>query len=106
MQSGVASGRHETCRLGQASGKIRETMNHFYVLRSEKDGKLYKGSTSNLTKRLLDHKMGRVFATKSRRPLILIYSESFTTYDEALKREKYSKTLRGGKKLKKLFDNL
>ena len=81
-------------------------MNHFYVLRSEKDNKLYKGSTSDLTKRLLDHKMGRVIATKNRRPLQLIYTEEFATYNEALAREKDSKTLKGGKKLKGIIDCL
>lgn len=81
-------------------------MNHFYVLRSEKDGKLYKGSTSRLNSRLADHNMGRVIATRHRKPLQLIYSEEFETYKEALAREKYSKTLKGGKEIKKIIDNL
>jgi predicted GIY-YIG superfamily endonuclease len=81
-------------------------MNHFYVLRSKKDGHLYKGSTSGLTKRLADHKMGRVNATRNRRPLFLIYTEEFSTYKGALAREKYSKTLQGGKELSELIKNL
>jgi predicted GIY-YIG superfamily endonuclease len=54
----------------------------------------------------MDHKMGRVEATKYRRPLQLIYGEKFATYNEALAREKYSKTLEGGKELKKIIDSL
>jgi putative endonuclease len=81
-------------------------MNHFYVLLSEKDGRLYKGSTSNLDKRFSDHNRGRVEATKNRRPLQLLYTEEFVTYAEALAREKYTKTLRGGKELKGIIDNL
>ena len=50
--------------------------------------------------------MGRVTATKNRRPLQLIYTEEFVIYKEALAREKLSKTLQGGKELRKILDKL
>ena len=81
-------------------------MNHFYVFRSEKDNKLYKGSTSSLSKRMIDHKMGRVTATKNRRPIQLIYTEEFNDYEDALAREGYTKTFKGGKEIGKIIDNL
>lgn len=81
-------------------------MYYVYVLRSIKDKKLYKGSTKNICKRLSDHNAGRVNATKHRRPLKLIYSETFANKEEALKREKYLKTFKGGKELSKIISVL
>jgi len=66
-----------------------------YVLKSEKDNKLYIGSTNNLSRRILEHNQGNVHSTKNRRPLILVFTEHFPTKAEALKREHYFKS--GGK---------
>jgi putative endonuclease len=63
-----------------------------YVLRSEKDGGIYIGSTRNLKLRIKEHKYGHVRSTKGRRPMILIYSEDFESYTDALKRENYLKS--------------
>jgi putative endonuclease len=52
-------------------------MYHVYILKSEKDGKLYIGQTSNLEERLSAHNRGSVKSTKHRRPLKLIYSKEF-----------------------------
>jgi len=46
-----------------------------YIVQSLKDGKLYTGFTDNLRKRILKHNLGKVFSTKSKRPLKLIYLE-------------------------------
>ncbi|UCH45344.1 MAG: GIY-YIG nuclease family protein [Nitrospiraceae bacterium] len=62
-----------------------------YVLKCA-DDKLYVGSTRNLTTRLEAHKKGRVKTTKGRRPVTLIYSENFSNYSEARKRELYFKS--------------
>ena len=51
-------------------------MNYTYVLKSLKDGKLYIGWTNNLKKRFDNHSLGKVFSTKDRRPLDLIYYEA------------------------------
>lgn len=71
-----------------------------YVLRSNKDGKLYIGSTHNLGERLEAHNQGSVESTKNRRPLELIYYEASTGKQKAEKREKYFKTGFGRKFLK------
>ncbi|MFN6380309.1 MAG: GIY-YIG nuclease family protein [Flavobacteriales bacterium] len=68
---------------------------HVYILQSLKDGKYYYGFTEDLDTRLSFHNEGLVRSTKSRRPLVLHYSESFVTKREALKREKYFKSISG-----------
>lgn len=75
-------------------------MFYTYVLRSEKDSKLYLGYTSNLKKRLKEHQGGEVSSTKSRLPVNLIFYEAFLNQKDALRREKYFKTNPGKKSLK------
>ncbi|MBI2086961.1 MAG: GIY-YIG nuclease family protein [Candidatus Zambryskibacteria bacterium] len=80
-------------------------MSYFvYILLSLKDKKLYVGCTTNLEKRLIRHNNGAVFATKSRRPLELIYSEKFESKTEAFNRERFLKSLWGARFKKKVLD--
>jgi putative endonuclease len=65
-----------------------------YILKSLKDGHFYIGQTNNLTNRLLRHNNGEVASTKNRRPIVLIYKESFQSRAEAINREKYLKSLK------------
>lgn len=74
-----------------------------YVLKSLKDNNLYIGMTADLQKRIDRHNSGYEKATKSRVPLELIHNESFTTREEARKREKYLKSGFGREIIKKLF---
>ncbi len=67
-----------------------------YILKSTKDNKFYIGQTNNLEKRLLRHNSGKVTATKNRRPFILVYKEEYKSRAEAMQREKYLKSLKGG----------
>ena len=62
-------------------------MFYVYVLRSKKDGNLYIGSTNNLKKRFKEHVVGKVFSTKSRLPVELIYYEAYKSEEDARKRE-------------------
>jgi putative endonuclease len=43
-------------------------MHYVYILNSEKDDKFYTGSTSDLKKRLEEHKRGYARSTKKRGP--------------------------------------
>jgi putative endonuclease len=61
---------------------------YVYILKSQKDLKLYIGSTNDLRKRLRDHNDGKQFATKYRRPLKLIYYEAYEFEYLARRREK------------------
>jgi len=75
-------------------------MFYVYIIQSQKDGKLYKGFTSNVEKRVKAHNRGEVKSTRKRKPFKLIYQEEYESKTEALKREKFLKSLEGGKTLK------
>ena len=74
-----------------------------YVLRSQKTGLLYKGHTENIEARLKQHNSGKTISTKHGIPWQLIYSESFTTREAAIARERYFKSFEGGKELKSVL---
>ena len=67
-------------------------MFYVYLLQSVKDNQLYAGFTNNLKRRILKHNAGKVFSTKSRRPLKLVYCEVCLNEQDARQREKYFKT--------------
>lgn len=73
---------------------------YVYILLSEKDGKLYIGSTPDLKKRKQKHDNGFVLATKNRRPLKLIYYEGYISPDDARHREVFLKGGKGREELK------
>ncbi len=75
-----------------------------YILTSLKDNKHYIGLTANLDRRLAEHFQGHVKSTRNRRPLKLIYKESFNTKKEAATREKFFKSGIGREELKKIFN--
>ncbi len=70
-------------------------MYYTYVLKSEKDGKLYVGYTGDLKLRFEEHKKGKVESTRDRRPLKLVYYEACLNQQDATHREKYLKTYHG-----------
>lgn len=76
-----------------------------YILFSTKDNKLYIGITENLSRRLKEHRYGKVESTESRRPLKLIHYETFIDKKDAERREKYLKGGNGRKNLKIMLKN-
>ena len=80
-------------------------MFYVYVLKSQKDGELYIGFTYDIKKRLLKYNTGKVFSTKSRRPLKPIYLEICINKDDAKQREKYLKTGVGKRFIKNRLKN-
>lgn len=70
-------------------------MHYVYVLRSQKDGGFYTGSTGDLKKRLGEHNKGYEPGTRDRRPFELAYYEGCQSKYDALRREKYLKTTYG-----------
>lgn len=70
---------------------------YIYVLESLKNGERYIGFTSNLKRRLEEHKKGQCFTTKFMLPFKLIYLEGCTHSEDAKRREKYLKTHQGRK---------
>ena len=59
-----------------------------YLLKSKKDGKIYIGCTSDLQKRLKEHKEGQNYSTRKMLPVELIYVEAYKSKKEAFEREK------------------
>ena len=75
-------------------------MHYVYVLKSERDGKMYVGYTADLRERLTLHNAGKVKSTQARRPLKLVYYEACLGQRDALRREKYLKTAYGKRYIK------
>lgn len=68
-------------------------MNYAYLLRCA-DGSYYAGWTTDPTRREAAHNSGRgAKYTRSRRPVALVYTESFETRREAMSREAALKKL-------------
>jgi putative endonuclease len=60
---------------------------YVYIIRCS-DSTFYCGATNNVTRRVNEHNKGRgAKYTKYRRPVRLLYFETFATKSEALKRE-------------------
>ena len=78
-------------------------MYYVYVLKSSKTGLLYKGQTDNLERRVQEHNAGKTSSTRHGIPWNICYYEKHESRDAAITREKYFKTLRGGKELKKIM---
>ena len=71
-----------------------------YILQSQSHKTYYYGSCENLEARIDQHNKDKVRNTKGRRPWILHYFESFETRSEAVRREKFFKSIDGYKYLK------
>lgn len=80
-------------------------MFYFYIIRSQKNKKLYLGSTSNLEKRLKQHNGGKNFSTKPYSPYELIYYSAFKNRQDAINCEKYFKTTRGWERIHRMLKN-
>ena len=78
-------------------------MYYVYVLRSQRDGKMYIGYTTNLWNRLQEHQNGEVCSTKPRRPFELIFYEGYKCVEDAKRRERYLKTSRGKSSLRMML---
>jgi len=78
-------------------------MYYAYILQSLKDRRTYAGFCEDVSERLKAHNLGKVAATKNRRPFIILLTEEFKTEKEAKNRERYWKSGSGRRKLKQLF---
>ena len=74
-------------------------MNYTYIVRC-KDDTLYCGWTNNIEKRIASHNAGTgAKYTRSRKPVELVYFETFETKEEAMSREYAIKQLTRKQKL-------
>lgn len=77
-------------------------MNYTYIVRCN-DGTYYTGWTNDIEKRVKTHNEGKgAKYTKTRRPVTLVYYESFQTKEEAMRREWEIKQMKRGEKEKLL----
>ena len=75
-------------------------MNYTYILEC-KDGTYYTGWTNNLEKRMKEHNEGKgAKYTKARRPVKLVYFETFESKIDAMKREYAIKQMKRSEKIK------
>lgn len=81
-------------------------MYYVYILQSfKKPSWLYKGSTSDLRKRLKEHSQGKNFSSAPYIPFKLIYYEAYLLKTDAESRERYLKTSMGMRVIKKQLAN-
>ncbi len=81
-------------------------MDYFvYIIRSEKNGDIYVGSTSDISKRIARHNAGGVKSTKAYRPWRLLESTEYSSRSEAVRMELYLKTGQQKEMLRKRFSS-
>jgi len=78
-------------------------MHYVYILQSEKNGKLYKGLTDDLKRRLKEHNSGNSTYTKSNGPWKLVYYEAFLSKRDARREELFLKSGKGKERIKYLL---
>ncbi len=70
-----------------------------YILQNETTGKLYKGQTSDLEKRIERHNThesgSKRYTHKQKGPWRLVYSEEYATRSDAMRRERFFKSGQG-----------
>jgi len=74
-----------------------------YVLKSQKDGRHYIGSTNNIERRIKEHNNGKSQSVRNRGPFDLVFKEPFESRVEAVKRELQLKSYKGGEAFKRLI---
>jgi len=72
-----------------------------YILYSPKFNHYYIGQTNNIEIRLKQHNEDRFSWTSSHRPWKLVYKEKFETRSQAMKAEKYLKSLKNKERIRK-----
>jgi putative endonuclease len=89
---------------GSGQNKLN-IMYYVYVLKSKINGRLYKGFTRDLKKRLRDHNSGRAEFTKKNKPWELVYYEAFISEKSARQEEIFLKSGKGKQRLKYILEN-
>ena len=81
------------------SSPVSRSMYYLYILLLA-NGNLYKGITSDLQRRVKEHKLGKVQSTRYKRPIKLIYYEAYLLKSDAERRERFLKTTKGRRLLR------
>jgi len=78
-------------------------MFYVYILKSQKNGKLYKGYTNDLKRRFKEHNSGKSVFTKNNGPWKLVYYEAFISEKDAKREEVFLKSGKGRERIKYLL---
>ena len=81
----------------------KDCRGYIYILRSNKTGSYYLGSTNDLERRVREHKEGRVKATKYLLPVELCFSQIYFSLIEARRIEYRLKTFKSKDVLSKII---
>ena len=73
-----------------------------YAIKSQVDGRIYVGFSSDVEKRLKEHNSGKTKSTKGFCPWFMIFKEEIPDRIEARQKEKYYKSGIGKEKLKNM----
>ena len=73
-----------------------------YILKNE-EGDLYIGQTNNLRERIERHNKNRVTSTKKKGSWKMVWQKVFDNKSEAMKYERYLKSLKNKKYLEKII---
>ena len=76
---------------------------HVYVLRSVSPGAFYVGSTSDLSRRLAEHRRRHSPHTRGRGPWELVYQEEFADLSVARRREQEIKSWKSHRAIEELM---
>lgn len=79
-------------------------MHYVYFLRL-KSGSVYTGSTSDLKRRIGQHRNGVVKSTKNKNPQLIGY-EAYRLKTDATRRERYLKTTEGKRLLRQQYRDI
>ncbi len=81
-------------------------MYYVYILKSQRNGKLYKGFTNDLKRRIKEHKLGKPSFAKNNGPWRLIYYEAFISKEDARQEELFLKSGKGKERIKYILKSL
>ncbi len=76
-------------------------MYYVYVLKNN-ISKHYVGHTNNIERRIIEHNSGMSPYTKNKGPWEIIYTETYESRGEAMKREKFLKSGKGREFIKSI----
>ena len=81
-------------------------MFYLYILQSEKDNSFYIGYSQNVEQRLEKHNSSKSGYTSTKKPWKIVYTETFETKTEAIKRESEIKRMKSRKYILDLIESL
>jgi putative endonuclease len=94
-------------RQGATSDDVANLKNMYYIyILLLNNSQIYTGFTSDLKRRIQEHKLGKAKFTRQRLPVKLIHYEAYLLKSDAERREKYLKTTEGKRFLKQQLKEL